>query len=358
MGTRRRRKTNDFRVFQLATKQGFVEHLIEHPMTQKYSNRINDKIRSDYGVIEEIIKHGPSIGNYYERILASNLGEYLPSRWKIGTGFVFDDVELRTSPQIDIIVYDDNTLAPIFRVGDLVVVRPEQVIGIIEVKKKLTLRDVDDLVDKYVFSNAGAEFGVNKGIQVLNIFSYERATSLKKYYERTIAALERNLAQIKNPDNPGMLKAVRTITVPRLYFLDTDQFIDTILNKDNLRHSIRVSLEGILYSSGGASDLFSRFVWSSGLEPLHKVLFSTIGLYKPIADHRIDTPVVLREFISAAEMLSRFSESDIARLKKQKLKEIAGFMQPYGTNIATTNELLTALKAGIIGTVRARTTKE
>lgn len=348
MKSKHRSKVKPIKTFCALSEKGFVNQWVEHPLTEKYSNRINDKIRADYGVIEEVVSHAPSIGNYYERILASNLMEYIPSNWKSGTGFIFDDVHVSTSPQIDILVYEDNTLTPIFRAGDLVVVRPEQVIGIVEVKKRLTLGDVDKLVEKYLFANTGAEFQTGNGIQFLNVFSYERATSLNKYYERTIAALERNLKRLRNPENPGLFRSVPAITLPRLYFLDDHQLVNTSLNKEPLRYTVKVSLEGILYSSGGASDLFSRFIWHRGSEPTEKVLLSTIGLYEPLRDTRIDSPVLLREFISAERFFSRFSQTDIARLKTLRLADILGFYQPYGTNIATADELSAALKSGVI----------
>ncbi|MCC6209149.1 MAG: hypothetical protein IT488_13505, partial [Gammaproteobacteria bacterium] len=130
------------------------------------------------------------------------------------------------------------------------------------------------------------------------------------------------------------------------------QFINTTLKKDNLRHSIKITLQGIPYSSGGASDLFSRFIWYNDSPPYEKVLFTTTGLYEQVREHYVDTPVLLRQFISARQFFSRFSQTDIARLDRGKLKEVYGFYQPYGTKIATADELRAALKAGILAPLR------
>ena len=52
------------------------------------------------------------------------------------------------SSQLDIIVYDDTDYAPIFREKDVVVVRPESVRAVIEVKGFLKSDDVSAIVQK------------------------------------------------------------------------------------------------------------------------------------------------------------------------------------------------------------------
>ncbi|PGS49894.1 DUF6602 domain-containing protein [Bacillus sp. AFS041924] len=71
-------------------------------------------------------------GNYREYLLIEHLRKILPSTVEVGTGFIIDE-NYHTTNQIDIIVYDAN-IAPLFRSGDLVVVVPKSVFGIIEVK--------------------------------------------------------------------------------------------------------------------------------------------------------------------------------------------------------------------------------
>ncbi|MGG0788788.1 DUF6602 domain-containing protein [Peribacillus simplex] len=71
-------------------------------------------------------------GNYREYLLIEYLRKILPSTVEVGSGFVIDE-NFYTTNQIDIIIYDAN-IAPLFKSGDLVVVIPASVYGIVEVK--------------------------------------------------------------------------------------------------------------------------------------------------------------------------------------------------------------------------------
>jgi hypothetical protein len=269
----------------------------------------------------------------------------------VGTGFVFDDRSTQTSPQIDVLVYEDTAIAPVFRVGDLVVVLPAQVRGLVEVKKSLRLSDIDDLVNKYFFTNTGTEFPDVGGIQVLNVFSYKSSFPIKKCYERAMQALERNLAGLSNKDFSGTQKAVPNITVPRFYFLDSPYFVDTRVTQQGLTHSIEVSILGVPNSNGGASDLFSRFVWRTDMRELDRVRFSTIGLYKPVASAVLQTTLILRKYVSVQEICSGLDDMELQRLNRRKLRQLTGFMVPYGFRIQKADELQLALKNGHIAPI-------
>ncbi len=94
--------------------------------------------RDVYDYIEKILEKAPSNtqfgpeGNYRESLIRSYLKEILPQPSAIGTGFIVNEHNL-SSKQIDIIIYDPR-IAPLFKLDELVVVVPEAVYGIIEVK--------------------------------------------------------------------------------------------------------------------------------------------------------------------------------------------------------------------------------
>lgn len=77
------------------------------------------------------IQNGPE-GNYRESLIRSYLRDILPQPSAVGTGFVADS-DNYSSTQIDIIVYDPR-IPPLFKSDELVVVVPEAVYGLIEVK--------------------------------------------------------------------------------------------------------------------------------------------------------------------------------------------------------------------------------
>lgn len=83
--------------------------------------------------------HWQSDGTYKERLLKHAIREIVPSTFKVGDGFLIyrkdkdrDDYEV--SRQIDVLVYDDRFVAPIFGDGDFAIILAETALAAIEVK--------------------------------------------------------------------------------------------------------------------------------------------------------------------------------------------------------------------------------
>jgi Domain of unknown function (DUF6602) len=115
---------------------------------------LGDSFSSKIDLLAQIIQghHYPSLGRYKERLLSKIIAEYVPNDYEVGTGFVLfvhDATEDRAakpgfdrnnmgsfsiSKQCDIIVYDSSRIPVVFRDDDFVVVRPESVKAVIEVK--------------------------------------------------------------------------------------------------------------------------------------------------------------------------------------------------------------------------------
>lgn len=109
--------------------------------------------------------HYPSLGTYKERILAETIRNYLPRSLEVGTGFVlfpheedapheyFDPLNqsaFTISKQCDILVYDADVYPPVFRDKDFVVLRPEAVKAVIEVKGSLNISEVNGIIDNFI----------------------------------------------------------------------------------------------------------------------------------------------------------------------------------------------------------------
>ncbi|MEM7498321.1 MAG: DUF6602 domain-containing protein [Pseudomonadota bacterium] len=122
-----------------------------------YASLIGQSFSARVDMLENVIgsAHFPSIGNYKERVLARALREYLPKKLEVGTGFVLfphdrhDDVDPKhfdelnqasfsPSKQCDLIIFESNSVPIVFRDDDFVIVRPESVRAIVEVKGSLT----------------------------------------------------------------------------------------------------------------------------------------------------------------------------------------------------------------------------
>jgi hypothetical protein len=112
--------------------------------------------------------HFPSLGTYKERLLAETIRKYLPKSVEVGTGFVlfphehdsppggfsnFDHLNrsaFAVSRQCDIVVFDSSSFPPVFRDGDFVVLRPESVKAVIEVKGSLSIPETRSMVDAFI----------------------------------------------------------------------------------------------------------------------------------------------------------------------------------------------------------------
>ena len=135
-----------------------------------YAALLGESFDSRVNLLERIIRgsHHPSLGRYKERLLANFIRDYIPRSFDVGTGFVLFPHEDNSPPggvqhhdplnqgaftvsrQCDILVFDAATVPPVFRDDDFVVVRPEAVRAVIEVKGSLTLKDVKSLLESFV----------------------------------------------------------------------------------------------------------------------------------------------------------------------------------------------------------------
>lgn len=151
-----------------------------HKSTAKEFHAIRDRVRN-------LVNHWPEDGRYKENIFISVLKKVLPSSYNIGSGFVvkrkpFSSDEHESSKQIDVIIYD-STSPILFKQDDFVIVTPEAVEGIIEVKTNLENSSPHEVINKM---HDQGEFIVkgrkDRGHKLLfnGIFSYEGYDSIDK----------------------------------------------------------------------------------------------------------------------------------------------------------------------------------
>ena len=129
---------------------------------KKFLSSYNAELLSKVSRLDELIgrDHWLSVGNYKESILRSLISNSLPRKYEVSTGFILaSDREGRIlkSRQIDIIIWDSANYAPIFRDGDFVIVPPESCSAVVEVKGKLTAKElsksllnIDSLIEFYL----------------------------------------------------------------------------------------------------------------------------------------------------------------------------------------------------------------
>lgn len=132
---------------------------------RKFSATIASELTSLSERVRFIIDHGPSVGTYRENLLKNTLRKHLPERYHVATGFIFG---LRR--QIDVLIYDRVDYAPIFREEDLVIVPPESVRAVIEVKTTLTSESLESSLE---LLHSASEFDNNSPPFFRGIFAFE-----------------------------------------------------------------------------------------------------------------------------------------------------------------------------------------
>lgn len=138
---------------------------------RSYMSLLGESLANRIDLLAQLLNeaHYPTTGRYKESLLADLIAGFVPGRYSVGTGFVLFPIESYNvegfgdeaeavlsvekhvpSRQMDILVYDSHSYPVIYRDGDVVVVRPEAVRCLIEVKGHLDHTQTDDIVDKFV----------------------------------------------------------------------------------------------------------------------------------------------------------------------------------------------------------------
>lgn len=98
---------------------------------------IEDQLSARTKTLRTLVTHRSSIGWVNEQALGGLLRSYLPRKCALGSGFVLMADE-RQSKQGDVLIYNADDYPPLFREEDLVVICPEALLGVIEVKTQET----------------------------------------------------------------------------------------------------------------------------------------------------------------------------------------------------------------------------
>ncbi|HEU4936802.1 MAG TPA: DUF6602 domain-containing protein [Vicinamibacterales bacterium] len=95
--------------------------------------------------VRELKQHWPTDGEWKESVLRTILRRHLPADVSVGRGFVVSAES--ESHQLDILIHDASRPV-LFRDGDLVIVTPDAVLGIIEVKTSVTVASFQKVIRK------------------------------------------------------------------------------------------------------------------------------------------------------------------------------------------------------------------
>lgn len=127
-----KRKRNQQYSLRLSQSQSKSEEI------RLFAGSFADELSALSERIRRLVRHSGTVGTYREGLLKSLLRRHLPERYHVATGFV-----LGCPRQVDVLIYDRIDYAPIFREDDLVVVPPQSVRAVIEVKTTLTSSELE-----------------------------------------------------------------------------------------------------------------------------------------------------------------------------------------------------------------------
>lgn len=157
--TRKNEVSKQNRENYMSSKQGDL---------RTYASFIGDNFYTKVNLLAQLIQdnHYPSLGRYKERLLAKTISDFIPKSYEVGTGFVlfptkntailpselefFNASNFVPSRQCDILVYDPNIAPVLFRDDDLVVIRPESVRAVVEVKGTLDNKQTSDAIKNII----------------------------------------------------------------------------------------------------------------------------------------------------------------------------------------------------------------
>jgi len=115
------------------------------PDYKKYVRQKIEILKQKTNLIRPLVTAHPStVGVFYEMILKKFVRDFLPNRYKVGTGFVMDIENNSLSRQIDILIYEDDAFAPIYQDEDFLIVESCAVSAAIEVKASIDSKTVKD----------------------------------------------------------------------------------------------------------------------------------------------------------------------------------------------------------------------
>lgn len=112
----------------------------------EYTDWLAASIARYEALARSVISHKPEKGRIVEGVVKSALRAILPGRFSIGTGFAIT-ASGRTSPQLDLVIYDAFLNAPIILEGGTGLFPIECVYGFVEVKSVLNRDDIHSAVE-------------------------------------------------------------------------------------------------------------------------------------------------------------------------------------------------------------------
>ena len=188
---------------------------------ESYYKNVQQKVLVQRDIIRSLLKDPQIIGDYYEAIIRDAIKESISASFAIRRGVILSETG-ETSRECDIIIYNAAEYGPLFLSGDIVVLKPEAVRVVIQVKGTLNLENFKDAI-----ANLAAVNKLRKGIWKLIVgmrttIPYEGLVNMCAqsncvngvFAFSTTQRYEKELISLQMQKFVGLLKS---ITAPGMY---------------------------------------------------------------------------------------------------------------------------------------------
>lgn len=113
---------------------------------ENYYKNVQKKLMVQRDIIRSLLKDPQIIGDYYEAIIRDAIRESIPESFAVRRGVILSDTG-ETSRECDIIVYSAAEYGPLFLSENIVVVNPDAVRIVIQVKGTLNVENLKDAIE-------------------------------------------------------------------------------------------------------------------------------------------------------------------------------------------------------------------
>jgi hypothetical protein len=112
---------------------------------KQYYHNVQKKVLVQKDIIRSLLKDPKIIGDYYEAIVMDAVRESISKYFDARRGVILSETGA-SSRECDIIVYSATEYGPLFLSGDIVVVSPEAVRCVIQVKGTINIENLNDAI--------------------------------------------------------------------------------------------------------------------------------------------------------------------------------------------------------------------
>ena len=117
---------------------------------KQYYRMVQEKILVQRDIICSLLKDPQIIGDYYEAIIRDAVRESISESFTVGRGVILSETG-QSSRECDIIIYSASEYGPLFVSGDIIVVNPEAVRCVIQVKGTISNDSLMDAIKSLAY---------------------------------------------------------------------------------------------------------------------------------------------------------------------------------------------------------------